>query len=90
MNDNNAVEFDERIDQPDPGDLIEIIDASDQGLWIKHFIEKTGIIIEHIKTNSSPNIWKILMSDSSCYNFHRLDFKIIKKGKINDNNGKQQ
>ena len=60
-----------------PGILVEIINAPDQDMYTKTFVGRIGIVIENVKTNSSPNIWKILLGDGNSQNFHRLDLKPV-------------
>jgi|688.fasta_scaffold203207_3 hypothetical protein len=65
------------------GDLIRVIQAPDQNTaHMKRFWNKLGIVIENVKTNSSPNIWEIWV-DGRIINLHVLDF--VKVEKQNDN-----
>jgi len=66
--------------EPTPGDLIQIIEMPDQGYYEKSLRGKLGVIIEHVHTNSSPNIWKILI-DNKCCNLHLFDFVIVQSTK---------
>lgn len=69
--------------KPKPGDLVEIIEASDQSTYIRLFVGKLGVVIENVTAESSPNIWKILIDDR-CNNFHCLDFKVVQRSFRND------
>jgi len=59
-----------------PGDLVLILDVPDQSIYIKSFAGQHGLILEHVQTNSSPNIWKTLVGNTTV-NFHSLDLKKI-------------
>lgn len=61
-----------------PGDLVEIVKAPDQGNHIRFLIGKLGIVIERAEVKSSPNIWKIFVIDNY-YNIHALDIKLLKR-----------
>jgi hypothetical protein len=45
---------------------------------MKRFWNKLGIVIENVKTNSSPNIWEIWV-DGRIINLHVLDFVKVEK-----------
>lgn len=59
-----------------PGDLVEILDVPDQSRYHKTFAGKLGLILEHCPQNSSKNIWKVLIQDTTV-NFHSLDLKKV-------------
>jgi len=59
-----------------PGDLVLIMDVPDQSRYIKSFAGKYGLVLEHVQTNSSKNIWNVLVQDTTV-NFHSLDLKKI-------------
>jgi hypothetical protein len=63
----------------EPGILVEIIDVPDQDYFTKLLVGKIGLVIENIKANSSPNIWRILFEDGKIYKLHKLDLKPIIK-----------
>jgi hypothetical protein len=59
-----------------PGDLVQILDVPDQSRYIKTFVGKYGMILSHEPQNSSKNIWKVLIQDTTV-NLHSLDMKKI-------------
>jgi hypothetical protein len=59
-----------------PGILVEVIEAADQGYLTKTLVGKIGLVIKNIKTNSSPNIWEVLVEEKT-FNLHALDLKIL-------------
>ena len=62
-----------------PGDLVELISAPDQNVFIRNVLcGKIGVVIEKVRTESSPNIYKILIEDRF-YNLHALDMKLLQR-----------
>ena len=53
---------------PKPGDLVEVSATLDHDrfYFTKLTHRKLGIVIEHVQSNSSPNIWKVLVEDCYC------------------------
>ena len=61
----------------DVGDLVKIIQAPDQNYYTKQYIGKIGMVLENVPTNSSPNIWKVLLLDNETLRLHALDLELI-------------
>ena len=59
------------------GDLVEVIDVSDQGYFVKTLVGRVGMIIEHVPAKSYQNIWKVLFAEQA-YNLHALDLMVVK------------
>lgn len=58
------------------GMLVEVIEAADQGYFTKTLVGKIGLVVKNIKTNSSTNIWEVLIEEKT-YNVHALDLKVL-------------
>lgn len=58
------------------GDLVEVIEAGDQGVLEKSLVGKFGLVVENIESPISPNLWKILLDDKF-YVLHAYDIRII-------------
>jgi hypothetical protein len=61
-----------------PGDLIQIINAPDQNFYTRKLCDKLGVVIENIITDSSTNIYKVLVEDRFC-NLHALDMELLQR-----------
>lgn len=59
-----------------PGYLVLIMDVPGQSRYIKSFAGQHGLILEHVQTTVSKNIWKVLIGDITI-NFHSHDLKRI-------------
>jgi hypothetical protein len=61
------------------GDLVRIIKAPDQDKYfMKHLIDKIGIVVEWNEYSHSPNIWKIfIIEDERIISLHKLDLEKI-------------
>jgi hypothetical protein len=58
------------------GMLVEVIEAADQGYFTKALVGKIGLVVKNIKTNSSQNIWEVLIEEKT-FNLHSLDLKVL-------------
>ena len=64
-----------------PGDLIEIIDAKDQSLYIKKQVGKIGLVERNLtlgESVSSRNMYKVWVEDIILH-LHALDMKLISR-----------
>jgi hypothetical protein len=64
-----------------PGDLVEIIEAGDQSLYIKTFRGKAGILIKNLgppEIMSSKRLWETLV-EGKVITLHELDFELLVK-----------
>ena len=59
-----------------PGMLVEVVQAADQGYYTKTLVGKVGLVVQNIKTNSSQNIWEVLIEEKT-FNLHALDLKVL-------------
>lgn len=59
-----------------PGMLVEVVEAADQGYFTKTLIGKIGLVIKNISAKSSPNIWEVLIEEKT-FNLHALDLKVL-------------
>jgi hypothetical protein len=58
------------------GMLVEVMEAADQGYLEKSLVGKIGLVVQNIKTNSSQNIWEVLIEEKT-FNLHALDLKVL-------------
>lgn len=65
-----------------PGDLVEIIEARDQSLYIKKQIGKIGLIEKrlHLEITCSPNMYKVYV-EGNTFHLHALDLKLLSRVK---------
>ena len=63
------------------GDLVEIIQAPDQNYYTRQYIGKIGMVLENVPTNSSPNIWKVLLLDNETLRLHAMDIDLVPQEK---------
>lgn len=65
-----------------PGDLVEIIEARDQSLYIKKHISKIGLIEKrlHLEITSSPNMYKVHIEENILH-LHAADLKLLSRVK---------
>lgn len=59
-----------------PGDLVEVVEAADQGYFTKALVGKMGLIVKNTQAKSSPNVWEVLIEDK-IFNLHALDLKVV-------------
>lgn len=59
-----------------PGILVEVIEAADQGYLEKTLVGKIGLVVKNIKAKSSPNVWEVLIEEKT-FNLHALDLKVL-------------
>lgn len=59
-----------------PGMLVEVIEAADQGYFTKTLVGKIGLVVKNIKTKGSPNIWEVFIEEKT-FNLHALDLKVL-------------
>ena len=59
-----------------PGILVEVIEAADQGYFTKTLVGKIGLVVKNIKAKSSPNVWEVLV-EGKTFNLHALDLKVL-------------
>lgn len=59
-----------------PGMLVEVIEAADQGYFTKTLVGKIGLVVKNIKTKGSQNIWEVLIEEKT-FNLHALDLKVL-------------
>ena len=63
---------------PKPGDLVKVTYMPDQDYYTKTMRGKLGVVIEHVTTHSSPNIWKVLI-EGRCWNMHVYDIEVVQR-----------
>lgn len=64
-----------------PGDLVEIIDAKDQSLYIKKQVGKVGLVERNLtlgESVSSRNMYKVWVEDITLH-LHALDMKLLSR-----------
>ena len=64
-----------------PGDLVEIIDAKDQSLYIKKQVCKLGLIERRLtleESASSRNMYKVWVEERILH-LHALDLKLLSR-----------
>lgn len=64
-----------------PGDLVEIIDAKDQSLYIKKQVGKVGLVERNLtlgESVSSRNMYKVWIDDTT-FHIHALDMKLLSR-----------
>ena len=59
-----------------PGMLVEVVEAADQGYYTKALVGKVGLVVKNITASSSPNIWEVLIEEKT-FNLHALDLKVL-------------
>jgi len=63
-----------------PGDIVRVVQAPDQGGYIRNLAGSTGILIKNLDetdgVTSSKNIWSVLVSGKIIH-LHILDFTSI-------------
>ena len=59
-----------------PGMLVEVVEAADQGYYTKTLVGKIGLVVKNITARSSPNIWEVLIEEKT-FNLHALDLKVL-------------
>jgi len=59
-----------------PGMLVEVIEAADQGYYTKVLVGKVGLVVKNTSAKSSPNIWEVLIEEKA-FNLHALDLKVL-------------
>lgn len=63
-----------------PGDLVEIIEARDQSLYIKKQIGKIGLIERRLQFSSTTNMYKVYV-EGNTFHLHALDLKLLSRVK---------
>jgi len=59
-----------------PGMLVEVVEAADQGYYTKALVGKVGLVVKNTNAKSSPNIWEVLIEEKT-FNLHALDLKVL-------------
>lgn len=59
-----------------PGMLVEVVEAADQGYYTKALVGKVGLVVKNTNYKTIPNIWEVLIEEKT-FNLHALDLKVL-------------
>ena len=60
-----------------PGDLVRIIEAPDQALWVREMAGTICLLVRGLeKSHGSPFMWEVLI-DGRLRNVHKLDLRKV-------------